>query len=227
MIVPIPKLGDQAYRVLRRMIVAGELQQGERITERMLAARLGISPTPVREALQQLERERLIERRGPRTLMVTEPNRRRLRELRLVEAALRGVAARLAAEAATDEELNDIARIHSEALRVTEPNSGKREDAIHAIELTRQFHAGLDAAAHNPVLVDMIATATAFDFGTRLAAVERLGTNYPRQWGAEHLEILQALQSRDGDRAEELMRAHILRTGDYLTPAVDEASTKG
>ncbi len=85
------RLSDRAYRELRRMIVDGELQQGKRLTERGLAELLEISPTPIREALQRLEHEWLIERRGPRTVVVAGANRRRLRELRVLEAALRGV----------------------------------------------------------------------------------------------------------------------------------------
>ena len=57
-----PTLGDQAYQAIRAAITSGDLAAGERTTERALARRLGVSPTPVREALQRLEHERLISR---------------------------------------------------------------------------------------------------------------------------------------------------------------------
>jgi DNA-binding GntR family transcriptional regulator len=212
------RLSDRAYHELRRMIVDGELGQGERLTERALAERLEISPTPIREALQRLEHEWLIERRGPRTVVVAGANRRHLRELRVLEAALRGVAARLAVENATDEELEQLARVHAEAVRA----AGSRRGLARVLELTRRFHSLLDVSTHNPVLVKMIATATAFDFVTRLEMIKRLGIDSPAQWVNDHAEIVKALRARDADRAEQLMRSHILNTGRYLASAADK-----
>ena len=103
-----PTLADQAYRALREEIISGQLKPGERITERHLASRLGVSPTPVREALQRLEHEQLIERTDTRRIQIAEPSAHRLYELTLIEAALRGVGAKLAAENATDRELAEI-----------------------------------------------------------------------------------------------------------------------
>jgi DNA-binding GntR family transcriptional regulator len=216
------RLSDRAYHELRRMIVDGELGQGERLTERALAERLEISPTPIREALQRLEHEWLIERRGPRTVVVAGANRRRLRELRVIEAALRGVAARLAVENATDDELEQLARVHAEAVRVARSRQGEKSSLARVLELTRRFHSQLDSSTHNPVVVKMIATATAFDFVTRLEMIKRLGRDYPAQWTEDHGEIVDALRARDADRAEQLMRAHILNSGHYLARAADD-----
>jgi DNA-binding GntR family transcriptional regulator len=216
------RLSDRAYRELRRMIVDGELGQGKRLTERALAELLEISATPIREALQRLEHEWLIERRGPRTVVVAGANRRRLRELRVLEAALRGVAARLAVENASDEELEQLTRVHAEAVRVARSRRGQESTLARVLELTRRFHSLLDASTHNPVVVKMIATATAFDFVTRLEMIKRLGSDYPVQWAEDHAEIVDALRARDADRAEQLMRAHILNTGHYLASAADD-----
>jgi DNA-binding GntR family transcriptional regulator len=183
---------------------------------------LDISPTPIREALQRLEHEWLIERRGPRTVVVAGPNRRRLRELRVLEAALRGVAARLAVENASDEELEQLARLHAEAVRVARSRRGRENTLARVVELTRRFHSLLDSSTHNPVVVKMIATATAFDFVTRLEMIRRLGPDYPMQWADDHAEIVEALRARDADRAEELMRTHILNTGHYLASGADD-----
>src|SRR5258707_3452918 len=103
-----PTLSDQAYRALREDITTGTLRPGQRLTERSLAEHLGVSPTPVREALQRLEHERLIERDAVRAIRVADPSVARLRELSLIEVALRGVAARLAAERATASEVAAI-----------------------------------------------------------------------------------------------------------------------
>lgn len=217
------RLSDRAYHELRRLIVGGELAPGERLTERALAERLEISPTPIREALQRLEQEWLIERRGPKTVVVAGANARRLRELRVLEAALRGVAARLAVENATDDELDELAAVHAEALRVARSRQGRALVVTRVVELTRRFHAMLDACSHNPVVVKMIATTMAFDFVTRADRINRLGKDYPTAWVDEHAEIINALRARDADRAEQLIRSHVLHTGRYLASAADES----
>jgi DNA-binding GntR family transcriptional regulator len=217
------RLSDRAYHELRRLIVDRELAPGERLTERALAERLEISPTPIREALQRLEQEWLIERRGPKTVVVAGANTRRLRELRVLEAALRGVAARLAVENATDDELDELAAVHAEALRVARSRQRRALVVTRVVELTRRFHAMLDACSHNPVVVKMIATTMAFDFVTRADRINRLGKDYPTAWVDEHAEIINALRARDADRAEQLIRSHVLHTGRYLASAADES----
>jgi DNA-binding GntR family transcriptional regulator len=217
------RLSDRAYHELHRMIVDGELAEGERLTERALAERLEISPTPIREALQRLEQEWLIERRGPKTVVVAGANTRRLREMRVLEAALRGVAARLAVENATDKELDELAAVHAEALRVARSRQSRGVVVTRVVELTRRFHSMLDACSHNPVVVKMIATTMAFDYVARAERIKRLGKDYPTAWVDEHAEIIDALRARDADRAEQLLRAHVLHTGRYLASGADES----
>src|SRR3982074_876533 len=89
-LVTAPSFADQAYGVLRDLITSGELPPGERLTERSLAGRLGVSPTPVREAISRLTHERLLVRVDGRTLKVAAPSLRRLREMSLIQAALGG-----------------------------------------------------------------------------------------------------------------------------------------
>jgi DNA-binding GntR family transcriptional regulator len=206
-----PPLSDQAYRALRDEITTGRLKPGQRVTERALAEHLGVSPTPVREALQRLEHERLIERDAVRAIRVAEPSVDRLHELSLIEAALRGVAARLAAERATDQEVKRIAeacdRAEALAAGVTSWTESRVEDVL---TVTREFHQLVDQAAHTRTLTDMISTATAFDWAFRLKwSVE----SHPdlaslRASLAEHRGVAAAVEARDGQAAEETMRRH-------------------
>jgi DNA-binding GntR family transcriptional regulator len=163
-----PTLADQAYGALRDEIISGRLEPGERLTERHLAERLGVSPTPIREALQRLEHEHLIERTDTRRIQVAKPSVRRIYELALVEAALRGVAARLAAENATDAELEAIGKAHAQFTELVMSSPEK------ALKTTRRMHELIDQASHNDALVRMIATATAFDWQFRLETVEEI-----------------------------------------------------
>ncbi|MCW2883085.1 MAG: transcriptional regulator, GntR family [Sphaerisporangium sp.] len=220
-----PSLADQAYGALRQNITDGTFVPGQRLTERGLATLLGVSPTPIREAISRLEHDRLLVRDG-RTLTVAAPTTAQLRELVYIEAALRGVAARLAATRASARQLNEIAESHSAAQRVPRAGRTVEDVAREILSLTRRFHAQIDDASGNPMLVDMIATATAFDWTTRLHAATTLGTHYPAQEGhQDHQEILEALRSRDPDRAEELMRTHAIRTGERFLALAERERT--
>ena len=79
-------LGDQVHTALRNAVLEGRLRAGERVTERDLAKRLDVSPTPVREALRQLVHERVFERTGPRSVRVAEHGSTTLAEVAELEA---------------------------------------------------------------------------------------------------------------------------------------------
>jgi DNA-binding GntR family transcriptional regulator len=200
-----PTLADQAYRALREEIISGKLKPGERLTERHLATRLGVSPTPIREALQRLEHEHLIQRTDTRRITVAEPSVHRLYELTLIEAALRGTGARLAAENATERELAAIEDAYAAFTDKMTPEQ--------ALAQARKLHRLIDQASHNETLVTMIATATAFDWQFRLGAIEEVFGGTQKKALTRHREhgrIVKALTARDGETAEKLMRAHIL-----------------
>jgi DNA-binding GntR family transcriptional regulator len=207
-----PTLADQAYRALREEIISGQLTPGERLTERQLAERLGVSPTPVREALQRLEHEHLIQRTDTRRILVAEPSERRVYELTLIEAALRGVGARLAAENATEKELVAMEQALAAFTKTPTPE--------RVLAAARRLHELIDQASHNQTLTTMIATATAFDLQFRLETIPEIyGSNRKMALDRhrEHRKIVAAIQARDGQVAEELMRQHILKaTGAFL-----------
>jgi DNA-binding GntR family transcriptional regulator len=212
-----PTLADQAYRALREQIISGELKPGERLTERHLATRLGVSPTPIREALQRLEHEHLIQRTDTRRILVAEPSAHRLYELTLIEAALRGVAARLAAENATEKELAAIRATHAAFTDTMTPE--------RVLAAARRLHELIDQASHNATLITMIATATAFDWQFRLETIPDIFGDDRKaalDRHREHGRIVKALTVRDGDSAEKLMREHILgATGAFLRARAD------
>jgi DNA-binding GntR family transcriptional regulator len=216
-----PTLADQAYRALREEIISGKLEPGERLTERHLAIRLGVSPTPIREALQRLEHEHLIQRTDTRRILVAEPSIHRLYELTLIEAALRGVGARLAAENATERELAAIEQTHAAFTDTMTPE--------RVLAAARRLHELIDQASHNETLVTMIATATAFDWQFRLKTIPDIfGSNQKTALDRhrEHGKIVKALTARDGETAEKLMRQHILgATSTFLRTAGADRET--
>jgi DNA-binding GntR family transcriptional regulator len=199
------------------MITRGDFEPGQRLTERSLADLLGVSPTPVREAISRLEHERLLLRPDGRALVVARPTPERVRQMYLIQCALRTVAARFAAEAGTQAELDAIARTHERAQQLQRqvPPEGKVEEILR---LNRKFHQQIEAAAHNPSLVDMIATADAFDWRTRVRTIRAsLGDDLSVVLH-DHQAVVDALIARDAETAETLMRSHGGRSSHlYLT----------
>jgi DNA-binding GntR family transcriptional regulator len=102
-------LADQVYTRLRTAVQDGSLRPGEKITERDLAARLQVSPTPVREALRQLIHERVVERAGTRALRIADYDPVTMDEIAETEARLAGLAARFAARKRTDALVAELA----------------------------------------------------------------------------------------------------------------------
>lgn len=222
-------LADQAYEALRDAIVSGELSAGEKITERNLAERLAVSPTPVREALRRLEQDRLVVRSGPRSVQVVDFDDEVAAEARLAEAALRAVAARLAATHATKAQLaemerlldagdRELARLQAKGI-ATEAHTSK--DVAPMLEITRRFHAALNAACGNPVIIRSLSLLETF----RLASLNRRlvqelgaeGTRAALDRYFQHREVFDAVAAGDGLAAERLMRVHDNR--DELEPA--------
>jgi DNA-binding GntR family transcriptional regulator len=215
-----PTLADQAYRALREEIISGTLKPGERLTERHLATRLGVSPTPIREALQRLEHEHLIQRTDTRRILVAQPSVHRLYELTLIEAALRGVGARLAAENASERELAAIQDAHAAFTETMTPE--------RVLAAARKLHKLIDQASHNETLITMIATATAFDWQFRLETIPDIyGSNQKTALDRhrEHGKIVKALKDRDAETAEKLMREHILGATDAFLRARADRDT--
>jgi len=221
-------LADQAYDALRAAIISGELAAGEKITERGLADRLSVSPTPVREALRRLEQDRLVVRRGSRLVQVVDFDDEIAAEVRLAEGALRAVAARLAAIHATPAQLAamerlldagdaELARLHAQAAGPADLTS---KDLAPILDITRRFHAQLNAACGNPVILRALSLVDAF----RLASlnrrlVEELGVEGNRaalDRYFHHRVIFDAVAAGDGVGAERVMRVHDSR--DELEP---------
>lgn len=217
-----PTLADQAYDALRDAIISGDLAPREKITERGLADRLAISPTPVREALRRLEQDHLIERLGPRSVQITELDDGTAGEIRLVEGTLRALAARLAATNATDDQLARIEQLLDDgdaALADLQEAKASGEplmptDLAPVLQLTREFHLALNEASNNLVLLRMLSLVDAFSLTQRLRKLDgELRVADDAYEGVlhrydEHRVIFDAVRTGDGERAEQLLLAH-------------------
>ncbi|WP_214107802.1 GntR family transcriptional regulator [Acrocarpospora catenulata] len=210
-------LADQAYAALRLAIANGELAWGEKITERGLATRLAVSPTPVREALRRLEQDRLVERTGPRSLRVVRLSPETLAEIREVEIHLQALTARFAARHIDEETLARLEAVLAEAdhdravlARVHRSGGDLPPATVQRLLVTlRRFHGIVEEAGANPVVAGLLEQARAFSPSIRLeAAVAQLASEGSAGWYEDHRRLLQALRDRDEDRAEEIARRH-------------------
>ena len=212
-------LADQAYKALRAAIVRGDLPWGDKITERGLAADLGVSPTPVREALRRLEQEQLVERTGPRSLRVATVSAQERTESGTIEAALEGVAARFAAEKATEAQLDRMRRLLDTADETATALRADRDDGQELnpdqveriFDAVRDFHSQIELAADNAQLTRTLAQIRAFSRSERLrvaAAQLNAGSTGQIQRFGQHRQILAALCDRNSDLAEHLARDH-------------------
>ncbi len=198
-------LRDQAGRVIRASITAGDLEPGEIYSAASLAERLGVSPTPVREAMLDLAHAGLVEpvrNRGFRVLTVAERDLDEISQLRMMleVPALEDVVAN-----ATDEELDDL-EAPLEAIEAT----AAAGDLAGFLLADRDFHVGLLALGGNGRLVRLVSQLRD---QTRLVGLKGLAESEGLERSAgEHRPILEAVRARDVARAEELMHGHLEHT---------------
>lgn len=188
-----------AYSLLLEAIDLGEFKPGDRLVESDLAERFGVSRTPIREALQRLETQSLLTRDG-RSLIVASLDHNQLAELYVVRAELEGLAARLAAKHASEEEvrvLRDL--VEQDRALVGDPSALARAN--------RRFHRQLHLASHNRFLVqqlDLVHQSMALMATTSLAVEGRGETALE-----EHDAIVSALEAKDEAAAQAALKAHI------------------
>ncbi|MFE3837772.1 GntR family transcriptional regulator [Pseudogemmobacter sonorensis] len=189
-----------AYTLILEAIEAGVYKPGDRLVESELAERLGVSRTPVREALQRLETQSMLTRDG-RSLIVASLDHNQLAELYAVRSELEGLAARLAARHATDEEVRVLQNMVREDHRLLggDPNALSRAN--------KRFHKQIHLASHNRFLVqqlDLVHRSMALMAHTSFAAEGRDEVALD-----EHEAIVAAIASGDGDAACAALKAHI------------------
>ena len=189
-----------AYTLILEAIDAGLYKPGDRLVESELAERLGVSRTPVREALQRLETQSMLTRDG-RSLIVASLDHNQLSELYAVRTELEGLAARLAARHATDEEIRVLSGMvrDDRALIGGDPQGLSRAN--------KRFHKQIHLASHNRFLVqqlDLVHRSMALMATTSFAVKGR-----DRIALDEHDQIVTAIAARDGDAAYQALKTHI------------------
>jgi DNA-binding GntR family transcriptional regulator len=193
-----PQVKD-AYELVLEAIDVGVYRPGDRLVESELAERFGVSRTPIREALQRLETQRLLARDG-RSLIVASLDHNQLAELYTVRAELEGLAAALASQHATPEEVKVLQdMLQEDHALIGNPNLMSRTN--------RRFHRQIHRASHNRFLVeqlDMVHRSMALLAVTSMQAEGRTEDTL-----VEHQAIVDAIAAKDGEAARQALKAHI------------------
>jgi len=207
----------QAYAALKGVIVSMDVYRSRsdiRLDERRLAQDFGISRTPVREAMAQLEREGFVRSVPRRGIYVVRKTRREVIEMITAWAALESMAARLITQSAADAEIASLRRMFATF------EDGKLAAKLDEYsEVNIAFHQAIICMSHNRVLIDL-----AENLFTHMRMIRR--TTIGEQDRADrsirdHMNIIEALEARATDRAEDLVRDHALGLAEHVAKYAD------
>lgn len=215
-------LSEQVFNEIKDAIIAGELEQGSKITEDGLAKQYGISRGPLREAIRRLEAIRLLVRIPHAGMRVVTLTTVMMEEIYTVREALEGMSARLATERMSDEDiasLSDLLNKHQDSIDKSE---GKK---YFQSEGNLDFHYRIAKASHNQWLIDLLSSEL---YQLLRMGRQRSGQTPERPSKAiqEHRRIVEAIEMRDAELAELLMRRHISGSWKIVKQLLDEEAAQ-
>jgi DNA-binding GntR family transcriptional regulator len=207
----------QAYVALKNAIAALDIYRSRaeiRLDERRLAQDFGVSRTPVREAMAQLEREGFVRSVPRRGVYVVRKTRREVIELITAWAALESMAARLITQTAPDEDIAALRRMFT-----TFENGALRAHLDEYSEVNIEFHQAIIRMSRNAVIVDL-----AENLFTHMRMIRRKTIGEMDRADRsirDHMQIIEALEARDTVRAEVLVRDHALGLAEHVAKFAD------
>ena len=208
-------LRDVVFNTLRRAIITGEFAPGERLMEISLANRLGVSRTPVREAIRKLELEGLVimmPRKGAQVAKITEKSLRDVIEIRCV---LEEFAASLACERITEEGKEKLKEAHRQFVEAAQTN-----DIIDIVEKDEQFHDAIFQATCNDRLITIINNLREQFYRYRMEYVKDIEQHSVLV--TEHEQLLHAIFNQDSETAKQIMRTHLKNQQEGVIQAIQE-----
>lgn len=206
-------LHDAVLNQLRDMIIEGKLAPGTRINEGPVGASLGVSRTPLREAIKTLASEGLVEILPAKGAIVRRFSEKDIRDILDVLKTLEQLAARLTCAHASDAEIAEIADLHQQMLRLYADRN-----RLAYFKLNQEIHAAIVRASGNSALTQVHEQLQA-----RIKRVRFIGNELPERWAgavAEHEEMNLALLARDGEKLSEVLGRHLDKTLDRVRDAI-------
>lgn len=209
-------LRDVVFNTLREAILHGDLKPGERLMEKQLAEKMGVSRTPVREAIRKLELEGLVVMIPRKGAQVSEITIKEVEDVLEVRAALEGLASRLAAKRMSDEDLYKL----KQSLREFKEGI-EHQDLEILIQKDVEFHDMIFKACGNEKLVSMV--------NNLREQIHRFRVAYLKSFRGmsdvfeEHLKLVEAIEQRDTVQAEQLAKRHIDRQEEAILNTIRES----
>ena len=197
-----PGLTDQVASRLRTLLIEGRIAPGAKLNERVLAEQLRVSRTPLREAIKLLALEGLVDLLPNRGAVAVKLGEADIVNAFEVLAGLEALSGQFAAQRISDAELDELRALHYEMLAAY-----ARRDLSNYYRLNAAIHAGINAAAKNPVLAVTYARLNA-----RVQALRFRTNQNEAKWKravAQHEQMIDALDARDAERMGRVMVAHV------------------
>src|SRR6516162_5054929 len=210
-----PQLSEDVARFVRRRIFDGSYAAGKYVRLDQLAAELGISVTPVREALFALRAEGLIAQQPRRGFVVLPVTGRDLADVANVQAHVGGELAARAATNITDDQLRELKEIQAELEHAYAGNDGER-----TVRLNHDFHRAINVAADSPKLAQLMSQITRYAPEAVFPAIE----GWPAQSVKDHRRVLSALAKHDDKLARAAMSEHLAAGA---VPLIDHLIARG
>jgi GntR family transcriptional regulator, vanillate catabolism transcriptional regulator len=214
-------LTDQVVLRLREMILRGEVPGGQRVAEIPISERLGVSRTPIREALRVLAQEGLLEIAGKRGYRVMVFGDKEIEDAVDLRGVLEGTAARLVAEAGPSADLLETLEVClSEGAAIVEKKGYGADDDIRWAEVNGRFHQAIVQACGNRALQGALALNDKLPFASAMAVlggesrtktIAQRHREVMRLAQSDHHQIVSSLRSRQGARVDAIMREHARR----------------
>jgi len=195
-------LHEEIVETLRDMIMTGELQEGDKINENALCASMGISKTPLREALRVLSAEKIIKLVPNKGSYVCKPTLKEIKEMFDVMSVLEGICARSATEKMTDRDFARLEKLHEKL-----EENFKSHDQKNYIKFNNLYHTFLQELAGNQTLNQII-----YGLRQKILLYRFKSLNLPGRFEKsiqEHRQLLNTFQKRDPEKAEILIKTHL------------------
>lgn len=212
-----PSFKHQAYAALKDAIVSMDIYRSRadvRLDERQLAQEFGISRTPVREAMAQLEREGFVRSVPRRGIYIVRKTKREVIEMITAWAALEGMAARLITTTATTDEIAALRRMFAKF-----ENGTLHAKLDEYSEVNIEFHQTIIRMSRNETLIRLAENLFAH---MRMIRMKTIGEKDRADRSIrDHMNIIEALEARDTARAEALVRDHALGLADHVQRYAD------
>ena len=210
-------LREVVFESIRGAIISGVLKPGERLMEVQMAEKLGVSRTPIREAIRKLELEGLVVMIPRKGAYVADLSLKDITDVLELRAALEGLAAELAAARITDEEIEELEMIAMDFHKAIES-----DDMEGMIQKDIEFHDIIFKATRNEKLIQISNNLREQVQRFRVMYITKFKKS--RTLATEHFEIAEAISNRNMDLAEKLAKRHIENAENYIISIVENSS---